>query len=176
MTETLDLSQPCTHEKFASLVGISRQAVGAHVENGVLPQGGAIGGWILDYTAHLREHAAGRGNGMSELSFQRAELARVSRERAEIKLAVERGEFAPFALLAEALSFCCKTIVSHIEAIPPDLRKRFPELTPEMLKLIKEHLQKAMVAASSASLKPFEDVLLETNDEQPEIFGGADDE
>jgi len=133
------------------LIGISQQAVSDLLSRSVIEPGQTAGQWLIDYCAHLREQAAGRGAD-GELAFQRSELARVSRERAEIKLALERKEFAPVALLEQVLASVGRSIVGVLEPLHINLHKLCPELNPEGLKLIQTEVSKACDHAASAGL------------------------
>lgn len=152
----LDLAQPCTQERFGQLVGIGQPAVSALLDDDTLQRGDTVAAWLLDYCKNLREQAAGRGMD-GELAFQRAELARVSRERNEIKLAVERREYAAVALLEQVLATVGRSIAGALEPLHVTLHKRHPDLSPEVLKLVQTEVARACDLAVSASLAVLED-------------------
>ena len=152
----LDLAQPCTQERFGQLVGIGQPAVSALLDDDTLQRGDTVAAWLLDYCKNLREQAAGRGMD-GELAFQRAELARVSRERNEIKLAVERREFAAVALLEQVLATVGRSIAGALEPLHVTLHKRHPELSAEVLKLVQTEVARACDLAVSMSLEVLED-------------------
>lgn len=152
----LDLAQPCTQERFGQLVGIGQPAVSALLDDDTLQRGDTVAAWLLDYCKNLREQAAGRGMD-GELAFQRAELARVSRERNEIKLAVERREFAAVALLEQVLATVGRSIAGALEPLHVTLHKRHPELSAEVLKLVQTEVARACDLAVSMSLAVLED-------------------
>lgn len=145
------LDDTCTQERFGQLVGITQQAVSDLLMRKVLQPGATAGQWLLDYTAHLREQAAGRGAD-GELAYQRSELARVSRERAEIKLALERQDSAPVALLEQVLATVGRSIVGVLEPLHVNLHRLCPALTPDDLKLIQTEVARACDLAANASL------------------------
>lgn len=147
----MNLDATCTQAQFGELVGISQPAVSDLLARSVIQPGAPAGVWLLDYCAHLREQAAGRGAD-GELAFQRSELARVSRERAEIKLALERREYAPVSLIEQVLATVGRTIAGSLEALPGNLHKRCPALTPEDLKIVQIEVSKACDLAVAASL------------------------
>lgn len=153
------LDETCTQVDFGALVGIGQPAVSDLLSRGVIKPGQTAGQWLLDYTSHLREQAAGRGMD-GELAYQRSELARVNRERAEIKLALERKEYAPVQLLEQVLATIGRSIAGALEPLHSSLAKRCPALTPEDLRHIQTEVSKACDMAVTASL----DVL----DAQPE--------
>jgi phage terminase Nu1 subunit (DNA packaging protein) len=147
----LDIHSTCTQAQFGDLVGIGQPAVSDMLQRGVIKPGESVALWLLDYSGHLREQAAGRGAD-GELAHQRSELARVSRERAEIKLALERKEFAPVALIEMVLATVGRTIAGVLEPLHSTLHKRCPALTPEDLKFIQQEVARACDIAATASL------------------------
>lgn len=163
----MNLTTTCTQADFGELVGIGQPAVSDLLARGVVQPGDVAGKWLLDYTAHLREQAAGRGAD-GELAFQRSELARVSRERAEIKLALERKDFAPVALIEQVLATVGRSIAGVLEPLHVNLHKLCPALTPEDLKLIQLEVAKACDLAVNASLANL-DVVEEGGDVAEEV-------
>lgn len=164
----VDLTKVMTQGEFGELVGVSQPAVSDMLARDVLTPGAPCGEWLLAYAAHLREQAAGRGMD-GELAFQRSELARVSRERAEIKLALERREYAPVALLEQVMATVGRSIVGVLEPLHVNLHRLCPHLTPEDLKLIQLEVSKACDIAASASLS-----VLDDPSEEPAQSGQAD--
>lgn len=154
------LDSTCTQAQFGALVGVGQPAVSGLLERGVIQPGQPLGQWLIDYCAHLREQAAGRGAD-GELAFQRSELARVSRERAEIKLALERKDYAAVALLEQVLATVGRSIAGVLEPLHITLHKLCPKLTPEDLKLIQMEVSKACDIAVGASL-----AVLDVGDEE----------
>lgn len=167
----MNLEATCTQEQFGQLIGVSQQAVSDLLSRAVIKPGESAGQWLLCYTAHLREQAAGRGAD-GELAFQRSELARVSRERAEIKLALERREYAPVALIEQVLATVGRSIAGVLEPLHVNLHKLCPALTPADLKIIQTEVAKACDIAVSASLanlevtEPGEDDAEQLDDDQ----------
>ena len=149
------LDNTSTQAQFGDLVGIGQPAVSDLLARGVIEPGQTGGQWLIDYCAHLREQAAGRGAD-GELAFQRSELARVSRERAEIKLALERKDYAAVALLEQVLATVGRSIAGVLEPLHVNLHKLCPALTPEDLKLIQLEVSKACDIAVGASLAVLE--------------------
>ena len=146
-----DLDATCTQAAFGELVGITQQAVSDLLARDVVTPGQTAGQWLIDYCAHLREQAAGRGAD-GELAYQRSELARVSRERNQIKLDVERREYAAVSLLEQVLATVGRSIAGVLEPLHVNLHKRCPAHTPEDLKLIQLEVSKACDIAVNASL------------------------
>ena len=173
----MNLTTTCTQADFGELVGISQPAVSDLLARGVVQPGDVAGKWLLDYTAHLREQAAGRGAD-GELAFQRSELARVSRERAEIKLALERKDFAPVALIEQVLATVGRSIAGVLEPLHVNLHKLCPALTPEDIKIIQLEVSKACDIAVSVSLSVLEvtedEVQTAEAVEAESIIGGSD--
>lgn len=147
----MNLDKPCTQTEFGSLVGMGQPAVSDLLSRGVIQPGQTARTWLEDYCSHLREMAAGRGMD-GELAYQRAEAARVGRERNEIKLALERNIFAPVSLLEQVLATVGRKIVGVLEPLPGKLQKLCPTLTPDDLVLIQREIAHACDAAAQASL------------------------
>lgn len=147
----MNLNTTCTQAQFGELVGIGQPAVSDLMARDVLTAGQTAGQWLQAYCAHLREMAAGRGMD-GELAYQRAELARVSRERAEIKLKVERAEFAPVALIEQVLASIGRSVAGLLEPLPAHLHKLCPALTPDDVHHIQAEIAKACDIAAAASL------------------------
>lgn len=147
----MNLETTCTQQAFADLVGIGQPAVSDLLARDVIQPGQPVSQWLIDYTAHLREQAAGRGAD-GELAHQRSELARVSRERAEIKLALERREFASVALIEQVLAHVGRTVAGALEPLHINLHRLCPALTPDDLKIIQTEVSRACDLAASASL------------------------
>ena len=165
------LDHTTTQAEFGELVGIGQPAVSELLARGVLTPGQAAGQWLLDYCANLREQAAGRGAD-GELAYQRSELARVNRMRAEIKLALERREYAPVALLEQVLATVGRSIAGVLEPLHVTLHKLCPALTPEDIRLIQLEVSKACDIAVNASLA----VLDVPDEEQRTDMDGAFDD
>nr|DAL36703.1 MAG TPA_asm: DNA packaging protein [Bacteriophage sp.] len=159
------LDETCTQVDFGLLVGIGQPAVSDLLSRGIIKPGQTAGQWLLDYTSHLREQAAGRGMD-GELAYQRSELARVNRERAEIKLALERKEYAPVQLLEQVLATVGRSIAGALEPLHSSLAKRCPALTPEDLRHIQTEVSKACDLAVTASLDVL-DAQQEGDDTEP---------
>jgi len=173
----MDLDSTCTQGAFGELIGVSQPAVSEMVSKQILQPGDTARQWLLSYCAHMREQAAGRGAD-GELAFQRSELARVSRERAEIKLALERRQFAPVALLEQVLATVGRSIVGVLEPLHVNLHRQCPALTAEDLKLIQLEISRACDVAVQASL-----AMLDAEDEAetaaapgPEVDAAAEAE
>ena len=147
----MNLLDTSTQADFGELVGISQQAVSEHLSAGVLTPGDAAGMWLMDYCSHLREQAAGRGAD-GELAHQRSELAKVSRQRAEIRLALERKESAAVNLLEQVIAHVGSQIRDHLQALPPTLKMRCPNLTADDLKVIETVTFETLNLAAHMSL------------------------
>lgn len=147
----LDLSKPCTQAEFGQAVGITRRSVTDLQADGIILKGAPAGEWLRAYVTHLREGAAGRSGG-ENLSKERALQARIARERDEIRLAADRGRFAPVELLEQALATMGGIVVSTLQPLHLRLQKRCPELTPKGLLLIQAEVAKACAAAEAACL------------------------
>ena len=159
----MNLNTTCTQAQFGELVGIGQPAVSDLMARDVLTPGQTAGQWLQAYCAHLREMAAGRGMD-GELAYQRAELARVSRERAEIKLKVERAEFAPVALIEQVLASIGRSVAGLLEPLTAQLHKLCQALTHDDVSHIQAEISKACDIAAAASLS----LLDESEDDNPQ--------
>lgn len=166
----MNLDQPCTQAAFGALIGVSQPTVSELISREILKPGDTAAQWLLAYCAHMREQAAGRGAD-GELAFQRSELARVSRERAEIKLALERRQYAPVAVIEQVLATVGRSIVGVLEPLHVNLHRQCPALTPEDLKLIQAEISRACDIAVSASL-----AVLDAEDDPAEAAAPAPDD
>lgn len=146
----LDLTLSMSQEAFGDLVGITQPAVSDLMKRGVIAEGGACRDWLLAYTKHLRDQAAGRGDG--ELANERARLAREQADAQAMKNQQARREVAPVGVLEEVLAHVGRQIATVIEGIQPKLRRQFPDLTPDQLKAIATELAKARQLAASVNL------------------------
>ncbi len=146
----LDLNMCLSQEAFGELVGITQPAVSDLMKRGVITEGTAGGVWLLAYTKHLRDQAAGRGDG--ELANERARLAREQADAQAMKNAQARREVAPVGVIEEVLAHVGRQIATVIEGIQPKLRRQFPDLTGEQLKAIVAELAKARQLAASVNL------------------------
>jgi phage terminase Nu1 subunit (DNA packaging protein) len=164
----LDLSKPCTQAEFGQAVGITRRSVTDLQADGVIKKGDTAGQWLTAYVTHLREGAAGRSGG-ENLSKERALQARVARERDEIRLAVDRQEYAPVAVLEQALATLGARNVSALQPLHLKLQKRCPGLSPAGVALIQAEVAKACAAAEKSSL-----AALVPKDETAEDEGSPD--
>jgi len=147
----MNMDTQWTQAQFADLVGIGQPVVSDLLSRNVLEPGQTARTWLLGYCGHLREMAAGRGMD-GELAYQRAEAARVSRERNEIKLALERNTYAPVPLLEQVLATVGRKIAGLLEPLPGRLHKLCPALTPDDVVLIQRELAQACDVAAMASL------------------------
>ena len=159
----MNLNTTCTQAQFGELVGIGQPAVSDLMARDVLAPGQTAGQWLQAYCAHLREMAAGRGMD-GELAYQRAEAARVSRERNEIKLKLDRAEFAPVVVLEQVLASIGRSVAGLLEPLPAHLHKLCPALTPDDVRHIQAEISKACDIAAAASLS----LLDESEDDNPQ--------
>lgn len=149
------LNTTSTQAEFGAIVGIGQPAVSDLLSRGVIQPGHTAGQWLIDYCAHLREQAAGRGAD-GELAHQRSELARVTKERADIKLALERKDYAAVSLIEQVLATVGRSIAGVLEPLHVTLHKLCPALQPEDLKIIQREVSKACDIAVSVSLSVLE--------------------
>lgn len=151
----VNLAEVMSQEAFGQLVGISQPAVSDLTSRGVIDAGQPCGIWLLAYTAHLREQAAGRGAD-GELASERARLAREQADAVAMKNAAARRELAPVVVLEEVLALMARQVATVLDGIGPQLRRSFPDLTGEQLKLIAGELARARQLAAAVNLQAVE--------------------
>jgi terminase small subunit / prophage DNA-packing protein len=147
----LNPDKPVKQSEFADWIGVTQQAVSDLVGRGVLQRGQSLREWTLAYCNHMRGVASGRGSD-GDLARERAELTRVTRERAQIKLALELGESAPVSAIEQVLSAVGRTVAGQLEPLPGVLHKLCPALTPEALVEMQRAISAACESAAAASL------------------------
>lgn len=149
-----DLSVPMRQGQFGELVGISQQAVSTLVQRGILPDGASADEWLLAYCDNLREVAAGRGgDAQSELTAERARLAREQADRIAMQNAERRGELAPANIIEQVLARVGARVGRLLETIPGELRRRMPDMTAEDVEAVTRTVNKARNLAAGMSLR-----------------------
>lgn len=152
MVSSINLGQVLSQEAFGDLVGISQPAVSDLMTRGIIQAGQPCGVWLLAYTGHLREQAAGRGAD-GELASERARLAREQADMVAMKNAQSRKELAPVQILEEVLALVTRQVATVLDGIGPQLRRNFPDLSGEQLKIIGGELARARQLAATVNLQ-----------------------
>ena len=148
----MNLDAPCKQGEFAQLVGISQPAVSDLLARGVLGKGQTARTWLLAYTSHLREQAAGRGAD-GELAANRAAESASRNELLQMKLKKARGEYAAVALIEQVCAGIGKQIASALEPLPARIKMLAPEIPAERLKEIEAVITDARNKAADAGLQ-----------------------
>ncbi|MEM7695297.1 MAG: DNA packaging protein [Pseudomonadota bacterium] len=126
----MELPEHASADELAALLGITQQRVSALLKAGVLirPKRGAypLAENVGRYCAHLRETASGRGgqDGVSELTAERARLAREQADRQALKNAELRGELVRADAVRERWEDVARTARARLLAIPSRIRGR----------------------------------------------------
>ncbi len=120
---------------------------------GVLNEKGTLREWLIAYCSRLREQAAGRATstGLS-LADESADLKRHQKWIQKVKLQKELREWAPINLLTICLSKASAQVATHLEAIPVQLKRSFPDLTEPQMNIIREQIGKARNAITTTNL------------------------
>lgn len=143
------LERALTQAEFASLVGITQQAVSDLQRRHVLRQNVTGAAWLLAYCEHLREQAAGRAGQLAE---SRAALDNERREEIAMRNAVKRREYLPAVLIAQVLARMGRQVAGIFDGIVPAMRRRWPELTADQLKLLETEIARARNLAAAVSV------------------------
>jgi len=102
-----------TQSEFGVLVGISQQAVSAHIASGVLTAGATLIEWLRDYCYQLRREAAKHNTGDgSDLTRERVLTERVDRELKLMALHEKARHLVP----ADEVKPAMQAIVSRAKA------------------------------------------------------------
>lgn len=149
----IDLNKVANQRDFAQIIGVSEAAVSNMKTAGVISRGQTMGEWLLAYSAHMREQAAGRATkGDLDLATERAALARAQREKIEMQNAVTRGELAPTIMMEQVLAKVASKIVGPLDAIWPNLKRRVPTLTAKEGEIITGVIAEARNVIGNMSL------------------------
>ena len=150
----IDLNKVANQRDFAKIIGVSEAAVSNMKTAGVIRKGQTMGEWLLAYSAHMREQAAGRATkGDLDLATERAALAKAQREKIEMQNAITREELAPTILIEQVLSKVASKIVGPLDAIWPNLKRRVPTLTAKEGEIITGVIAEARNVIRSMSLE-----------------------
>jgi len=155
----IDPSSPITQAAFGELIGIGQSEVSDYVRAGTLSRDATLATWLLEYCAHIRGIAAGRGGDAGpELTAERARLARAQAERIEMQNSVTRGELAPAHVLEEILGKTTAKIAKILDTIPGMLRRRYPQFTSQDVAEIAAIVAQARNMAAGLRLSDVEDI------------------
>lgn len=134
----------CSRADLADILSLTVRNVSEWAERGVLVQSSTPGRFktrqsIHNYIKHLRESASGRATSTGfNLSDERAQTERVTRQIAELKLAKEQGEMVSQAELEESWTTLSRWFKSMMMSMPSAVVQAIPILTPHHRKTIKE--------------------------------------
>lgn len=104
MANLIDLSSPAKQVVFAEMIGVSQSTVAQHFQKGRLPTGGTYGQWLLAYTDHIRNEAAGRGGSLQE------DLARAKIDETTIRAASGKLDYMMKVGMLVPTEFATKTL------------------------------------------------------------------
>lgn len=162
------LASEVSQATFGELVGITQQAVSDLMSREVLRPGVGAGEWLLAYASHMREQAAGRGAD-GELARERARLSREQADRIAMENAQSRKEVAPVAALTVVLGKLAGDVASILNGLVPRIRRRVPDVSSDVLRVIEDELVKVRARAASVSLADLEEEQDEDEDEGEEL-------
>lgn len=145
MEEFLD--QQATQTLFASIVGVTQQAISKQVKEGVLKPGASLRTWLVDYCEHLREEAAGRGGeDQKNLTKARTMDALASAELRQLQIKEKAGELVPVAEIEPLLMAMVTAARTELLALPDKLAAELKALTGAEVdaSLIEERIHDAL--------------------------------
>lgn len=135
----VDMSAPVVQTVVADVVGVSKQAISAMVQEGKLPECKTMGEMIAAYCERLRDQAGGRlgdDAGGLDLVQERAALAREQRIAQKMKNDVASGEYAPIGLLSDVLGVASSAVVDRFDQLEGTLRKSCPNIDDEVMTVV----------------------------------------
>jgi hypothetical protein len=123
----IDTDKPISQTAFGLAVGISQPAVSAMLSDGILPDAGTAGDWLLAYCARLRDIASGRDM-TGELTAARIRKTTEEADAVALSNAIKRGEYAPIAALEDVLSLASVAVVARFEQLDGLIAQAAPDL------------------------------------------------
>ena len=145
---------------FARLVGVSQQTISKQIEKGILSKEGTYRDWLLSYTDHLREQAAGRG-GDNQLDIARATIEEKAVKTAlgrityheKLGTLVDKEETQTF--LSDWAGYSNKQFLQAFERLILDIQSQFDVTVPPELR--EKHAGSAIERVRGYALKLGED-------------------
>ena len=132
-----DHSKECSQVEFSRMIGVSEATVSGLVSRGVISIGQSLEEWNKQYCSQIREQAAGRAtNGDIDLATERALLAKEQRIRIEMQNAVTKREYGPIEAMEMGVTNAMVKVVSKLDTIPGQLKKRSDVLTADDLGIV----------------------------------------
>ena len=127
------LPEVCSRADLSVMLDISVRGITDLAATGVLVRAEQKGFYqtvpsIHAYIGKLRAQAAGRGGALN-LNDERAKLAQVERQAAEIRLASTRGEVLTLKEVSEAWTGLVRKVKATVLAFPSRARSTIPHLT-----------------------------------------------
>lgn len=125
----LNVDEPISYEAFGELIGVTKQAVSAMVNDGRLERGGSCRSWLLSYVGGLRDVASGRQSPEAvALTVANTQLAHEKILTQQLKNAEKAKLIAPVAILAEVLADASSAVGSALDGLVPTLVREGYEL------------------------------------------------
>lgn len=113
------LDKPITATAFASLVGVSQQAISQRVQDGLLVPGQPLKEWISSYCGKLRDEAAGRGgDDQQSLTRARTRDAEASAELKQLQIHEKAGLLVPVSEVEPGLIAMVTAARQELLALP----------------------------------------------------------
>jgi len=151
-------SEPVNTERMGALLGVTARTVTELARKGVIPRAGR-GRWdpgevVPAYCRHLREQAAGRGDGLGlDLTAERAKLARAQTARAELEMARIRGELVDAQAVGLKYTAMVSAAKSKLLAVPSKAKGRLHHLTVADIEYLEGLVTEALEELANGSDK-----------------------
>lgn len=146
MAEVTDLSAA----EMATMLGTTPRKLRDLAERGLVVKAGRgryeVLASVRSYVAHLREVASGRGGEaeVTDLSRERARLAKLQADEREMRNAALRGELLPAVEVERTWTDVMRRVRSGVLAVPSRVRQSCPHLTPHDVGEIDGELRRAL--------------------------------
>lgn len=125
----------CTVAEAANHIGVVQRRFFEFLDKGVITRKGREGYSLAEvreeYHKHLREMAAGRGDGHIDLPVERALLAREQNESIKLRNAIARAEYVSVVEVRRQLETCFGIIRERLLSIPGKIADSLANRTRE---------------------------------------------
>jgi hypothetical protein len=156
----VDLDKAISGQKFAELVGVSRQAVAQMLKDGTLDREDTLREWLQAYAGHLREIAAGRvDTPQAAHSRERILAAEAQRREEQARMATlkrrhQAGELMPVDDCEAIVVSSAAMIRTHIWAFQSKLPPLLVGQDRPTMQIVLERETRTALQALSDGMEP----------------------